>query len=111
MDKFSDTWRRWYGAHIEYKTVWFQKVHHEQAEVLYKAGVTIYKWYRTPQPYSRVYAYTQYPTLSDTGWCSRHIEACRQRELNRIHKGKPHHRTLKSEQRGTVSYCVMLEES
>lgn len=110
-DRFEDMWFRapalaWPDGPTE-KTVVMQKIHHEQAEVLYKAGATIYKWKseRRRQPVA-----TNLFLVQTGGWYSYHVRACDKRELKRLHKGDVHPRTRESEKRGTVAYCVILEE-
>lgn len=106
-DRFEDVWFARDGTKA--RTVVMQKVHHEQAEVLYKAGATIYKWYKERRiirvsPYSWELGYV-YPELY-----SYHVGRCDKRELKRLHKGDVHPRTREAEKRGTVAYCVILEE-
>jgi hypothetical protein len=85
------------------KTVRYVRVGLDQAQVLHKAGVTVYKWTK-----ARRRGMVCIGTL-DLWWTSYHLERCKTAELSRLHANDVHHKTLAAIKRGTVSYCVLVD--
>lgn len=88
------------------KIVRYVKVGLDQAQVLHKAGVTLYKWKKARRSGC---ADTGFRAINGTWWVSFHLELCRRGELSRLHAGNVHPKTLAAIKRGTVSYCVLVD--